>query len=251
MIRAIAFWEAQILFRSRLGWALLAVIQFLLAYLFFGQVDIYLTSIQPKSGTLENFPGVTALLVSPLYGNASVILMLLTPLVSMRAISLERSKRTLPLLISAPLALYEIVLGKYLGLLAFNLLAIAMISLMPLSLELATDLDYGKFAACILALFLVTSSFSAVGLCMSSLCKNPVSAASATFGLLLLLWAIDWMPIGGDRSEGILKYLSILNHFNNMRTGLIASGDVAYYVLLILTCLILSMRILREPSPAS
>jgi ABC-2 type transport system permease protein len=242
MIRTIAAREFNGFFRSPFGWVLLAVIQIGLAYLFVAQIDIYLTSIQPKSGGLDTFPGVTGLIVAPLYGNAGVFMLVLTPLVTMRAISSERSNRTLPLLLSAPLAFHEIVLGKYLGLLALNLLIVAMITLMPLSLEFATDLDYGKLAACILALILLTASFTAIGLWISSFAEHPASAATATFGILLLLWVLDWSHVAAGRPEGVLKYLSILGHFNNLRTGLISTTDVLYYVLVTAVFLSLAIR---------
>ncbi len=246
MIRTLAAREFNSLFRSPFGWVLLAVIQTSLAYLFVAQIDIFLTSIQPKSAGLDNFPGVTGLIVAPLYGNAGVIMLLLTPLVTMRAISSERANRILPLLITAPLSFHEIVLGKYLGLLAFNLVIVAMITLMPLSLELATDLDYGKLAACILALILLTASFTAVGLWISSLADHPASAATATFGALLFLWVLDWSQVATDRSGGVLQYLSILGHFNDLRTGLISTTDLLYYFLVIAVFLSLAIRHLKN-----
>ncbi|MCI0667644.1 MAG: ABC transporter permease [Methylococcaceae bacterium] len=246
MIRTIAAREFKSLFRSPFGWTLLAVIQVILAYLFMAQIDIYLTAIQPKSAALDGIPGATDLIVAPLYGNAGVMMLLLTPLVTMRAISAERHNRTLPLLISAPLDFHEIVLGKFLGLLAFDLLVVAMISLMPLGLAFATDLDYGKLAACILAFILLCASFSAVGLYISSLASQPSSAATATFGVLLLLWLLDWSTAATGLSEGVFDYLAILGHFNRMRTGLISTVDLIYYVLMILAFLSLSIRGLKN-----
>lgn len=233
MIGTIAAREFKSLFLAPFGWLLIAVIQLILAYLFLAQIDTYLVAIQPKSAALDDFPGVTDLIVKPLYGNAGVVLLLVTPLLTMRAISGERQNRTLALLVTAPLSVAEIVLGKYLGLMAFDLLVVILISLMPLSLETATDLDYGKLAACILALCLLIGSFNAVGLYISSLANQPLSAATGAFGVLFLLWILDWSSATTGGSEGIFKYLSILSHFNRLRTGLIATPDLIYYLLII------------------
>jgi ABC-2 type transport system permease protein len=246
MIRTIAAREFKSLFQSLFGWILLALIQAILAYLFMAQVDIYLTEIQPKSAGADDIPGVTDLVVAPLYGNAGVIMLLLTPLLTMRAISAERHAHTLPLLITAPLDVHEIVLGKYLGLLAFNLLVLVMISLMPLGLESATDLDFGKLAACNLAFILLTAGFSAVGLYISSLAGQPSNAAAATFGILLLMWILDWSTAATGLSNGVLEYLSAMGHFNRLRTGLISTQDLIYFFLLILVFLSMSIRRLNR-----
>ena len=242
MIATIAFREFRGLFVSLFGWMLLAAIQIILAYLFMAQIDTYLISIQPKTGGIEDLPGVTELIVGPLYGNAGIVLLMLNPLLTMRAISAERANRTLSLLITAPIAGYQIALGKYAGILAFNILAIAGLSLMPASLGFATDLDYGKLSACILALILLTASFAAVGLYISSLAGQPSHAASMTFGVLFLLLILDWSTEGSGLSDGVLQYISLLGHFNRMRTGLVSSTDVVFYLLIILVFLSMTIK---------
>lgn len=242
MIKILALREFKSLFLSPLGWVLLAVVQLILAYLFMAQIDTYLISIQPRTGALETVPGVTDLIATPLYGNAGVIMLLLMPLITMRAISAERHDRTLPLLISAPLSITEIVVGKYIGILAFNVLVVILVTSMPLTLALGTGLDYGKLAACMLALSLLLASFSAIGLYISSLVGQPSTAATATFGALLLLWILDWSAASTGRSESILEYLSILGHFNRLRTGLISTVDLIYYLLIVLVFLMLTIR---------
>ena len=108
--------------------------------------------------------GVSDLIAAPLLRLAAWILLLVTPLLSMRLISEERRSHSLSLLFSAPLAMYEIVLGKYLGLLAFLSLLVVLIALMPLSLLAGTALDLGKLAAGLLGLWLLAASFAAAGL---------------------------------------------------------------------------------------
>ena len=78
---------------------------------------------------------------------------------------------------------------------------------------------------------------------MSSLTAQPTIAAMSTFGLLLLLWIVDWA--GGKTEEatsGLLEYLSILRHFEAFTKGVFNSGDFIYYILFITLFLILSIR---------
>jgi ABC-2 type transport system permease protein len=158
-------------------------------------------------------------------------------------LSEERRSRTLTLLLSAPVSMVEIILGKYLGVLAFFLILIGLLALMPLSLLAGTDLDLGKLAAGLLGLTLLVAAFSAIGLFMSSLTEQPTVAAVTTFGLLLLLWILDWAGNSGLDTGNLLGYLSMLRHYEPLLKGLFSSIDVVYYLLV--TTLFLGFSIRR------
>ena len=140
MIFTLAQRELRSLFLSPLAWAILAIVQLILAYLFLSQLqDFFL--LQPQLAAIDKAPGVTELVIVPLYGSAAFIMMLVTPLLTMRLISEERRNKSLPLLMSAPVSMTEIILGKYLGMLGFAAIMIFMMTLMPLSLYFAGTLD--------------------------------------------------------------------------------------------------------------
>ncbi len=233
--------ELRSMFLSPLAWSILGVVLFILAYMFLAQIDYYLM-LQPRMAGTEEAPGVTDLVVAPLFANAGVILLLVTPLLTMRLISEERRNRTLSLLFTAPASMSEIILGKYLGVLGFLLVMVLIIALMPLSLLAGGGLDFGKLAACILGLCLLLAGFAAVGLYMSALAGQPTVAAVTTFGALLLLWIIDWTGNLAGGGSGVLQYLSMLRHYENLLKGLVSSTDIAYYLLLIATFLVLSIH---------
>jgi ABC-2 type transport system permease protein len=241
MIFTIAARELRGLFLSPLAWSLLAVIQFILAWIFLVLVEDFL-ALQSQLLGLEGAPGVTDLVAAPLLHAAAWILLLVTPLLTMRLVSEERRSRTLPLLLSAPLAMHEIVLGKYLGVLAFLMILVVLIALMPLSLSIGTDLDLGKLLAGLSGLSLLLGSFAAAGLYVSTLSTQPAVAAILTFGLLLLLWIIDAAGAPQQEVSSLFAYLSLLRHYEALLKGLFNSADVAYYFLFILTFLGLTIR---------
>jgi ABC-2 type transport system permease protein len=241
MIFTIAGRELRSLFLSPLAWAILAVVQFILAYLFLSQIDAYL-AVQPRLAAIEGAPGVADLIIAPLFADAAILLLLITPLISMRVLSEERRNRTLSLLFSAPVSMTEVILGKYLGLIAFFLILLLLLALMPLSLLAGTDLDLGKLAAGLLGLMLLLAAFSAIGLFMSALTEQPTIAAISTFGLLLLLWIIDWAGSSGNQASGLFAYLSMLRHYEALLKGLFNSTDVLYYLLVTSLFLGLSIR---------
>lgn len=241
MAFVIAGRELRTLFLSPLAWSILGVIQIILGYMFLAQLDYYLM-MQARIAGLEDAPGITDLIVAPLFANAGVILLLVTPLLTMRLISEERRNRTLSLLFSAPVSMTEIILGKYLGVFAFLLIMVGMILLMPLSLLAGGGLDYGKLAACVLALTLLLAGFAAVGLYISSLAAQPTVAAVSTFGALLLLWIIDWTGNSSGQAGGMLEYVSLLRHYESLLKGLVSTTDLVYFLLFILAFLVLSIH---------
>jgi len=241
MIITIAARELKSLFLSPLAWAILAVVQLILAYIFLVSVDQFL-EVQPRLVGMADAPGVTDIIAAPLFGTAAVVLLLVAPLLTMRLVSEEHRNRTLSLLLSAPVSMTEIILGKYLGILLFLLVMLGMLALMPLSLLVGGSLDFGKLGAGLLGLGLLLAAFAAAGLFMSTLTTQPTVAAISTFGLLLLLWIIDWTSGARAEVSGILSYMSLTRHYEPMLKGMINSVDIAYYLLFIITFLVLSVR---------
>lgn len=233
--------EFKTLFLSPLAWTLFGVLQFILAFMFLAQLDYYLT-LQPRLQGMEDAPGVTDAIISPLFGNTGVILMMVTPLLTMRLISEERRQKTLSLLLSAPLTMRDIVLGKYLGILGFLLLLILLVALMPLSLYWGGALDTGRLLANLLAVSLLVSAYVAVGLYLSTLASHPTVAAISTFGVILLLWILDWSADSSTGTGGVLRYLSMLRHYEPLLQGLVNTSDLAYFLLFIALFLVLSIE---------
>lgn len=233
----IALRELRSLFFSPLAWVLIGVTQFILAWLFLIQLEEFL-QVQPQLATLEQPPGVGDLVISPLLESAAVILMLLTPLLSMRLLSEEYRSGTIDLLLSSPITTWRILLGKYLSLLLLFLVILALVAAMPLSLLLGGTLDIGRLGAGLLGLGLLLAAFAAIGLLLSSLTDQPMVAAVSSYGLLLFLWIIN-LAGSGEGSE-LFAWLSLSSHYQRMLTGLVHGSDIVYYLLLIITCLSLA-----------
>lgn len=242
-IFTIAARELRSLFLSPLAWTILAVVQLILAYFFLVLLDQF-AMLQPQLAQMETAPGVTEIVVASLLDTAGIVLLLVAPMLTMRLISEELRNQTLPLLFSAPVSMTEIVLGKYLGILGFFMLILAITALMPLSLYSGTTLDTGMMFSGFLGLGLLLAAIAAVGLFMSSMTAQPTVAAVSTFGILLLLWILDAASTTGaaDKSGNVLAYLSILRHYQPMLKGAFKSVDVIYYLLFISTFLVLTVR---------
>ncbi len=245
MIFAIAGRELRSLFLSPLAWSILAVVQLIFAYMYLAQIDFFI-QVQPRLPLLPGAPGMTEIIAVPLLGNAAMVLLLVVPLITMRLISDERRNQTLSLLLAAPISMRSIVVGKFLGVMTFLLLMLLMILMMPLALLLGGTLDFGVLAAASLGLLLLLASFAALGLFMSSLTAQPTIAAVSTFGVLLLLWILDWAGNNAGSNAGpgndVLAYLSILRHYEALLKGVFNSADLIYYLLFIVMFLVLTVR---------
>jgi ABC-2 type transport system permease protein len=219
--------EWRSLLTSLLGWSILSLVQFILAWVFAVLVYVFTqTDVQAQLLQQDAMPGMSELILTPWFNWLGFILVFITPFLTMRLIAEERRQHTLILLLSAPLSTWQIVLGKFIGTWGFMTLLLFIAMLMPLSLLFGTRLDLGQFFAAFLAAWLLSAALTALGLYLSIVNKNPFVAAMTTLGVLLLLWILDWA--GGGEST-LFHYLSLQTHYNILITGFMDSTSVLYY----------------------
>jgi ABC-2 type transport system permease protein len=188
---------------------------------------------------IANVPGATVSVAAPLFGTLALILMILIPLFSMRLLAEERRNQTFALLLAAPISSSQIVLGKFLSLVLFMVLIIVSCTAMLSVLAWGTQLDFGLLFSNALGLMLLTASYAALGLYLSSLTQQPIVAALSATALSFGLWLID---IGGVETGNSLRALSPTAHAQSLNAGLIVSADLLYFVLFIASFLLLAIR---------
>ena len=241
MITPIALLELRRMMLSPLAWVILALIQFLTALQFLNSVEEFMLN-QPRLSALENPPGVSDWVIAPLFADVAFMLLMVVPVISMRSLSVEQRDKTLSLLMSSPVSMTEIVLGKYLVMLLFLAIMVGMICLMPLALMPGTTLDSGKLITGSIGLFLMLSAFTAAGLFISSLTRSPAVAAVASFFLLFALWLMFWINSGGEHIRQLVEHLSLLHHFVPLLKGSINTADVTYFIVFATTFIVLTIR---------
>jgi ABC-2 type transport system permease protein len=241
MITKIALRELRSLFLSPLAWVILGIIQVIMAWKFFGFIDLFF-ELQPELINIKNAPGVTDLIVAPFFDFSKILLLIICPLITMRLLSEEKQSGSLKLLLSSPISMTEIILGKYLGALLFFIIIILIISLMPLSLLASANIDMGKFASGMLGQFLTVAAFVSLGLYMSALSDQPANAAAGTFGLLILLLIINIAGEATTEGNNFFNYLSITHHSIQMLRGIVNTSDIAYFILFSVGFIALSIR---------
>lgn len=247
MIFVIAGKELRSLFGSPLAWLVLTVVQVILGYGFLKRLDDFL-QIQSQLVRLASPPGATELVAAPTYATAAAVLLFAVPLLAMRMIAEERRNQTLTLLLSAPVSVSEIVIGKFVALLAFLLIIVLLVLAMPLTLAGNTRLDFGLLGTLTLALLLLATGFAAVSLFASSLTAQPIAAALLAFGLLLAMLFMGETAGDSLRARGWLvpaafaQVFSPLRNFEPLGKGIIDSYAIVCSLLLAAGFLILAIR---------
>jgi ABC-2 type transport system permease protein len=247
MIATIAGKELRTLFASPLAWLVLTAVQLVASFAFLKRVDDFL-EIQPQLVQLASPPGVTELIAAPLFMAAAFVLLFAVPILGMRTIAEERRNQTLVMLTSAPLSMTQIVLGKYVGLYAFLVLIVALITAMPLSLAGSTELDFPLLGSLCLGILLLAAGFAALSLYVSSLTVYPVAAAFGTFAALLLMVLLGETAGDGLRARGwhlpaaLAQVFSPLKNFEPLGKGLIDTYAIACSLLLVVFFLVLTVR---------
>jgi len=153
------------------------------------------------SNVLQASPDYNAVL-----GSITFIFLIVVPVLTMRLISEETKQKTDQLLLTSPLSLTKMVLGKYLAAVGVFLLTLLVTALYPVLLSFFGPVAVWEILGGYIGFFLLGSSFIAVGLFVSSLTDNQVIAAIVTFVSLLFMWLIDWIQQGVpvDRASGIV-----------------------------------------------
>ncbi len=224
----IAWRELGAIFSTALGWLVLTGFLAITGVFWVFGVDDYVLAV--SSGVYNPYElvglSITNNLLLPFFGNCTVIVLMVTPALSMRLFSEELRSHTLELLLTSPVSTAQIVLGKYLG--AVGFLAVLLLGTLhlPLSLYAMADPDPGVLLGGYLALFLLGSAILAMGMCVSAYTTNQIVALSVTFSAALALYVLSFSETD---PEALLNKISISSHVVELIRGAVRTADIAYF----------------------
>jgi len=210
-----------------------------LAYVFLG-VFMFLAGLFFYMGV--SMTGEASLRV--MLGNLSVTLLFLLPLLTMRHFAEERRTGTFELMMTAPVPLWSLLLGKWAASVALCLILLGCTGLFPLVLAYYGDPDWGVIASSYMGLLLCCGAFVAAGLFSSSLTDEPVAAGLGGVIILLPFWiagtSADMVQTEGVRTA--LRHLSFLTHVEPFTRGVVDSAHVVWFALFTFGFLFLTWR---------
>ena len=239
--------ELRVYFTSPIAYAVIFIFLLIAGYFFYSSVTYFaMISLQAMRNPMVQGLNPAELVLSPMFGNISVVLLLMIPVLTMRLLSEEKKSGTFELLFSYPLRDLDVLLGKYLAALFVVALMIGLTGLYPLIMWGLGAGAWGVTVSGYLGLFLVAGAFLSLGLFVSSLTENQVVAAIVSFGALLLFWVVGWSASMAGPLARVLEYVSLLKHLANFARGVIDTADVAYYLCFIFLFLFLTLRSLES-----
>ena len=173
------------------------------------------------------------------------VLIFLIPAVSMRSFSDEKKQGTLELLLTKPIPLFNIVLGKYLG--AFILILIA---LLPTLLYVYTvyqlgnpigNLDVGSTLGSYFGLLFLVAAYTAIGVFTSTLSDNQIVAFILAVFICIVFY-IGFEGIADIFSSSFVEQLGMSTHYKSMSRGVLDTRDILYFLSVTLFFLILTSK---------
>lgn len=222
-MKAILFREIKSFFGSPIGYMVIAIfllLNGLFLWVFDGDFNIL------NSGYAD---------MSPFFTLAPWILIFLIPAVTMKSFSDERKQGTLELLLTKPISLRNIVLGKFFG--AFLLIVIAIIPTLIYVFVLQNlgstvgNLDLGSTMGSYFGLLFLIAAYTAIGIFTSTLSDNQIVAfILAVFTCFILYFGFDGIASYFNSYERLVASFGMDQHFKSMSRGVLDTRDIIYFL---------------------
>lgn len=271
---AIAWREVRTYFTSPLAYVVIGVFLALSGYIFWASL-VRFSELCLRYGNnpyVFNQLNVNDMVIRPLFGSMGVIFLLMIPVVSMRLLAEERRSGTSELLFTCPVTSGQVVLGKYLGATLLLLVMLGVTLSYPVLIRATSARpDMQPTLIGYLGVLLMGMTFLGVGLLISAMTENQIIAAVGAFGALLILWSIGWVAdaatvtlasllnsatfgiweklnlgLGGPTLGDLLNKISITEHFQDFRKGLLDTEHLIFYLSVMFLSLFLTQRVVES-----
>ncbi|MBR2718835.1 MAG: ABC transporter permease [Clostridia bacterium] len=221
--------ELQSYFYTPVGYLFMGV------FLALSSVMFYLQILSQRSSDLLTF-----------MGQISYLWMLLTPVLTMRLLAEERQKRTDQLLLTSPVSLTGIVLGKYLAAVTVMVLTVLLTMVYALIVAIYGQVYPGELMVGLTGFVLQGCAFIALDLFISGCASNPVSAAVMAFGVNFALWILDMVELSVTAPwlSGVLSFFSLYARNEPFLMGQLSFASIGFDLSFAAACLVLTIHML-------
>ena len=170
--------------------------------------------------------------ISYVFSNIMLLLVLIIPVLTMRSFAEEKNKKTDQLLLTCPISVGEIVIGKTLAAYVVFALALALTLIYPLIISFYTETAWATVMCNYLGFFLMGAAFISVGIFISSLTENLLISAVASFGALSALYLMDWVSgsVQNPVIAAVANAISVTARYTDFSMGIINISHVIYYL---------------------
>jgi ABC-2 type transport system permease protein len=206
--------------------------------------------VQLRSGS-TTVP-VTQLFYSTVY--FWLILLLATPVITMRLFALEKFSGTFETLMTAPVSDLQVVLSKFTAAMVFYMIAwlpsLGCILVLRRYTNHVDAFDGGLIGSTFLGIFLLGGLFVSLGCFASAMTRNQITAAMLSFALgfsfFLPSFLADRIQIQTDWLADVVSQVALMDHMNDFARGLVDTRHVVFYVTLTFFFLFLTLRVVES-----
>ncbi len=230
-MKAIFKREVDSYFHSMLGYV------FLTLFVLLGGVMFFMNNLMMMSTSMTSF-------FSSMVSWAIFIL----PILTMRLFAEDRKTRTEQLLLTAPVSLPEIVLGKFFGAFWVFFCAIIVFIFYPIVMNFYGSLPVAETVSCFIGFMLFCAAIISIGAFMSSLTESQIIAAVSTYAIMLIVMFMSSISnsIGNEALASAINWLSPIDRFYDFTMGILNLESVVYYLSLIGLMLFLTVRVFEK-----
>jgi len=171
--------------------------------------------------------------VRPLFRWMPVLMIFLVAALTMRQWSEEDRSGTLEVLLSLPVSPIQLVLGKFLAVMALVAVALGLTIFLPITVEMLGNLDWGPVVGGYLAALLLAAAYTAIGLFVSSRTDNQIVAlilAALLCGFFYIIGTRGVTEFFGDAVGEVLRAIGSGSRFESIERGVVDLRDLLYYV---------------------
>jgi len=229
----IAIWKRELVsfFKNPIGYFVFMI------YAFLSAIAFCLFVVWQNTSYLGNYFGMWLFVVD----------MVVIAIMSMRFFSEERKNKTDQLLLTSPLSLYSLVIGKFLGAFTILLSCTALNIIYIVIIDAFGVMDYGSLISNTVGTVLILAAMISIGLFISALTENQIAAAAGSFAVLFMLMIIDFfaifMPVWLAKA---IVHLNIYSQYEDFTNGIISLPPIIYYISVTVIFLFLTVKVIEK-----
>jgi len=233
----LAIWKREIqnYFLTSIGYVFMGI------FLLVGGLMFFLTNIMSASSDL-----------SGMLGNLNYLFMLIVPILTMKLLSEEKRNKSDQLLLTSPRSIWDIILGKFFAACSVIVFSTVITLFYVIILAVYSNVTYPALIATnYLGFLLLGFSYVSIGVLMSALTENQVSAAVLTIGVNLLLQILE--NVGSSITipglsflNTVFSWMSLYKRYNDFSAGILSLANVIYYVSFCGVMLFLAVRVIDK-----
>ena len=186
--------------------------------------------------------------MSSVYSNMLFMLVFLFPVLTMRLLSEERKQKTDQCLLTSPVSLTGIVLGKYFAALVVYALSLISVLLYAIILAAFSPIDWAVMIGSIIGSLFVGVAFISIGLFISSLTENQIIAVIGGFVVMMFLYLIDSISasISNTVVQTFLQKIAFTSKYNEFSSGIFNISTILYFLSTAVIFNYLTIRVLEK-----